>query len=718
MGNKRGKISDIAWVRRLISAFWRYPDRLLAIKATLAMAILSVPLILTGKPFFGLTLALGALAGALAETDDHPRGRIKALFLTVVSFAISTLSVQLLLPWPWIFGIGFVGSTIVFILLGGMGERYRGITFGAILIGIYAMLGAPISPAWYWQPILLPAGALFYGIISLILLYYKPWRLLEEQLARGFTELSHYLEEKAKLFPSDVSTQAEIRNRLALLNVSVVGALEKCKDVLNSYGQEVDRQEVLLPYLQRFMLLQGLHERAASSHEQYDLLSDSAPNREMLEGLGELLRQLSYAARRVAENMLTGIPYYHPVALNWIVSALRNKLDQNPEVYNPSLILLLHNLYRSHLSLQNLNNISESTSIPRLSKDERSLWERVKAQLTIKHPRMRYAIRLSSSFLAGYILFQWLDIEKGAWIMLTSLFVGQPTFSETRRRLFQRVLGTITGVIGGILIVQLLPTTGGQILLLLAAAYLFFFWKNRNYSVAVVFITIFVLCVFNLIANVGVAMMLPRLIDTLIGASLSILSVWLLWPGWQFKRLPGLLSEALKSNASYFHSILAAYAKEDEDDFEYRVARRNAHKADNELALSWQSMRLEPRRVQHFLDHAFTLTYLNHALLSYLSALGAHRDTHQLSLTPGNEIAGNIENALLEAGAFLAEKDSHSIDFDLQPVLLQLRKQINGSEDVGQRQQLRIIYNITDVSDKLLKELETISNVRAYSGKE
>jgi uncharacterized membrane protein (TIGR01666 family) len=331
---------------------------------------------------------------------------------------------------------------------------------------------------------------------------------------------------------------------------------------------------------------------------------------------------------------------------------------------------------------------------------------------------MRYAIRLSSSFLAGYILFQWLDIEKGAWIMLTSLFVGQPTFSETRRRLFQRVLGTITGVIGGILIVQLLPTTGGQILLLLAAAYLFFFWKNRNYSVAVVFITIFVLCVFNLIANVGVAMMLPRLIDTLIGASLSILSVWLLWPGWQYKRLPGLLSEALTSNARYFHSILTAYGKEDEDDFEYRVARRNAHKADNELALSWQSMRLEPRRVQHFLDHAFTLTYLNHALVSYLSALGAHRDTHQLSLAPGNEIAGNIENALLEAGAFLAEKDSHSIDFDLQPVLLQLRKQINGSEDVGQRQQLRIIYNITDVSDKLLKELETISNVRAYSGKE
>ncbi|HYX09062.1 MAG TPA: FUSC family membrane protein, partial [Bacteroidales bacterium] len=308
MGKKRRQISDVVWVRYLVNAFWRYPDRLLAIKATLAMALVSVPLILAGKPFFGLTLALGALAGALAETDDHPRGRIKALLLTVLSFTISTLSVQLLLPYPWIFGVGFAGSTIVFILLGGMGERYRGITFGAILIGIYAMLGAPISPTWYWQPVLLPAGALFYGVVSLILLYYKPWRLLEEQLARGFIELSHYLEEKAKLFPSDVSTQAEIRNRLALLNINVVGALEKCKDVLNSYGQEVKRQEVLRPYLQRFMLLQGLHERAASSHEQYDVLSDGAANREMLEGLGELLRQLSYAARLVAENMLTGAP--------------------------------------------------------------------------------------------------------------------------------------------------------------------------------------------------------------------------------------------------------------------------------------------------------------------------------------------------------------------------------------------------------------------------
>jgi len=145
------------------------------------MGVLAVPFIIAGKPFFGVTLALGALAGALSETDDHPKGRIKVLFITVFSFFISSFSVGLLNNYPWWLGAGFILSTIVFILIGGIGERYRAITFGSVLVGIYAMLGIEISPAWYWQAVLLPAGALFHGVLTLLLMYRNPWRLLDEQ---------------------------------------------------------------------------------------------------------------------------------------------------------------------------------------------------------------------------------------------------------------------------------------------------------------------------------------------------------------------------------------------------------------------------------------------------------------------------------------------------------------------------------------------------------
>ena len=96
-------LKNKVWFEPMRQTFWRYPDRLMAIKATIAMALLSVPFVLTGNPYFGVTLALGALAGALAETDDHPKGRIKALALTVLSFAISSASVEILRPYPVFF---------------------------------------------------------------------------------------------------------------------------------------------------------------------------------------------------------------------------------------------------------------------------------------------------------------------------------------------------------------------------------------------------------------------------------------------------------------------------------------------------------------------------------------------------------------------------------------------------------------------------------------
>ena len=109
------QLKNRVWYEPLRQTFWRYPDRLMALKATISMALLSVPFVLTGYAYFGITLALGALAGALAETDDHPKGRIKALILTVLSFVVSSASVEILRPVPWLFAIGLAGSTVLFI---------------------------------------------------------------------------------------------------------------------------------------------------------------------------------------------------------------------------------------------------------------------------------------------------------------------------------------------------------------------------------------------------------------------------------------------------------------------------------------------------------------------------------------------------------------------------------------------------------------------------
>ncbi|HPE43537.1 MAG TPA: FUSC family membrane protein [Bacteroidales bacterium] len=690
----------------LRNTFLLYPSRLFALRATISMGVLAVPFIIAGLPFFGITLALGALAGALSETDDHPKGRIKSLSITILSFFVSSFSVGLLNGHPWLLGVGFVLSTIVFILIGGIGERYRAITLGSVLVGIYAMLGIEISPAWYWPSVLLPAGALLHGLLALILIYRNPWRLLDEQMANGFQTLSDYLEKKTLLFPSEKQDQAGINNDLAILNISVVNALERIKDVLNSYGSEMSDEQPLNPYLQRFMLLQSLHERAASTHDRHDKLGNSTEQIEIMEGFGEMLRQLAFASRLVAENMLTGTAYHHPPALEWISKAIEDKLQQMDKQQAQDLILLHHNLYRSHISLKFLDNLEKGTSIPRLKKDERTTLQRLKAQLTFQHPRMRYALRLSFTFALGYILEESLQLDKGQWVMLTSLFVSQITYSDTRRRLVERILGTVTGIVIGALLLQIFTTTTAQVLMMLGSAMAFFLWLKKNYSIAVIFVTTFVLSAFNIISNDGgINIMIPRLVDTLLGATLSFLTIRLLWPGWQYRRISGLISRAMEKNRIYLQAIASEYEKASSDDLGYRIARREAHLADNELALAWNSMRQEPRSKQGLMKNTFTLTYLNHALLSHISALGAHRETNMTAFENIEQIFEGIDSKLKEASLKSTKKED-SLTPDLSSLLITLQEQIKQNEPGLKRQQLRLFYNIAATTSKIIDELK------------
>ncbi|MDE3740696.1 YccS family putative transporter [Maribacter polysaccharolyticus] len=696
------RLKRISWYKYHRDLFLKNPNRLLAFKGTLVIGTLVISMVVLGLPFYGVTLGLGALAGVLSETEDHPKGRLKSMALKTISFAISSFSVELLQPYPILLGLGLSFSTVVFILLGGIGERYRGVTFGALLIGVYTMIGAQISPNWYIQPILLTLGAFIYGAFSYVVLLLKPYSLLNEQLARGFYALSDYFDKKAGLFPSDAQTENEIRTDLALLNIQIVESLDTCKEVLNSYGEAQKNQRQLQPYLHYFMVLQGLHERATSSHERYDLLTANPANGELIGGIRQLLHELAFATKNFAESLLTGDPYKHPMALGWLVDTINGFLQANKQKGSLPLRLLIANITQCHETLEHIDEIHDMESLPKLEKDSRTYFERLRSQLHINHPRLRHALRLSVSFLIGFAVYEYFNIEKGEWIVLTILFVLQPSFSETRKRLLERTIGTLMGVVIGVSIIRLFSFSG-QILLLITSAYLFLIWMKRRYSVGVVFITIFVLCAFNIISNKGVEVMAPRLIDTLIGAFISFIVVRFLWPEWQYKKLPGLLSEVINKNTAYFKVILDEYQNPTTDDLKYRIARREAHRADNALVKVWQNMQFDPQKQQQLNKTAFTLTYLNHALLSYLSALGAHRtdnkdETLQI-LVHENDILNTLEDAF---NWLTAQNDSV-----LEPIekkLNAISTQLLSTNKYTTQMQYVLLYNITLVTLQILEQ--------------
>ena len=139
-----------------------------------------------GEVKLTIPLTLGVVAAALTDLDDRLTGRLRNLAITLVCFFIASASVELLFPWPWLFAAGLTVSTIGFILLGGLGQRYATIAFGALLIAIYTMLGVTLYSHWYLQPLFLLAGAVWYNLLTLSGHLIFPIRPLQDNLARSY----------------------------------------------------------------------------------------------------------------------------------------------------------------------------------------------------------------------------------------------------------------------------------------------------------------------------------------------------------------------------------------------------------------------------------------------------------------------------------------------------------------------------------------------------
>ncbi|WP_342157551.1 FUSC family protein, partial [Proteus mirabilis] len=73
---------------------------------------------------------------------------------------------------------------------------------------------------------------------------------------------------------------------------------------------------------------------------------------------------------------------------------------------------------------------------------------------------------------------------------LTSLFVGQPNYNATRRRLTLRDSGTIIGNLIGFPILYIVPSIEGQLVLIDVKGTLFYAFRTVQYAHATLFITL------------------------------------------------------------------------------------------------------------------------------------------------------------------------------------------------------------------------------------
>ncbi|WP_156823134.1 YccS family putative transporter [Providencia sneebia] len=688
-----------------------------------------IPWLLGQEPKVTIPLTLGMVAAALTDLDDRLTGRLKNLLITLLCFFIASVSIELLFPHPVLFFFGLAISTVSFILLGALGQRYATIAFGALLIAIYTMLGVPIFDTWYQQPTLLLISAIWYNLLTLIGHILFPVRPLQDAITQCYQQLAAYLDAKANLFDPDLDDDyAQSIYDLALVNSTLVTTMNQAKISLLSRLKGDRGQKGTRISLQYYFVAQDIHERASSSHIQYQQLSRTLRHSDILFRFQRLLTMQARACQQVAQSVLWQKPYQHSArferTFSYIESSLQLLKKNVPETHEvKALYSLLNNLKGIDIQLKGLSleqsaRQQNSKQIEQLSDDSlsgiRDIFSRVKHHLTPKSPLFRHAVRMSILLCVGYLIIQLFNLERGYWILLTSLFVCQPNYNATKRRLALRIIGTIVGILIGLPLLNFIPSMEGQLTLIVISGLLFFVFRSSQYAQATLFITLLVLFCFNLLGE-GFEVALPRIIDTLIGCFIAFLAVSFIWPDWKFRQLPQVVHKTMNSNCRYLDAIFQQYSQGKDNSLEYRVARRDAHNNDAEFASIVSNMASDPKSYQVTQEQAFRLLCLNHTLLSYISALGAHREkiTDVDVLTILNDAINYIENAIQFVPTKTNGDNEESKSDQLRNSIMQRIDNISANDDEKTAlimEQTRLLLDLIPEINGMIKQINISTN--------
>lgn len=639
-----------------------------SVRITLALVGTMALCLLLDQTAAMIPLLLGVIASALAETDDNWRGRLCAQLTTLLCFALIIVAVQFSLAHPAQLMLVLVAAAFLLTLLGALGERYRAMAAATLIMSLYAALA--IAPQAgrslaQGQEILLLSGAAWYGLISVVWAASFPMLPVEQDLARLYDALGRYLDLKSKMFEPVRGIDLEQRRlALALHNGRVVDALNAAKESLFSRMNPKHPPAWLVASLHQFFVAQDVHERASSSHEHYELLANAFFHSDVLYRCQRVLALLGMDCLALAEAIRRREKWCRDGSSARAIEDLDAAIRHVETAQPPAPGELGRRARRSLRALAgNLGAMGQEIAAVFQNETQRmpadtalqdlqprtlgQFRDRLGAQLTLKSPLMRHAIRLGAALTAGYALMVITGDTYGYWILLTIVFVCQPQYGATLARLTQRIAGTILGLVIGWALLKLFPGTLEQSLFIVAAAVSFFIQRSTRYTWATAGITTFVLLSFNQVGD-GYGLIVPRLLDTLAGSLIAGVAVWLVLPSWHSRGLPHLAAAALRAQSRYFGEIMAQYGVAGkQDNLAYRIARRDAHNADAAFSGALTAAFKEPGYVRRNVESGTCFLVLSHTLLNYLSALGAHRAA-QVERTDDAVSAALCLNAALE----------------------------------------------------------------------
>lgn len=635
--------------------------------------LMTITMVLVGAAFYFLgfdKLIVGVCLGVLLTTFNDVQGSYKHRNIAMyLSIGINSCIIGIVNCIHTQFGllIVFIGITSFLLsMLMVYGARASFLLLSSLLALVLSLVRFYEGSAILIYIGVYALGGLVYILVSNVYHSITKKRQAKERLGELAGLTSDYFKIIVRIARKEISEE-EIQVHRLDLQQQIALKQEAVRDLLmqktrgNGPSNTRKRQTLILIELIDIMelvisnpnSLLSLDEGALNNKRLYDsklkvledvsqrlihatkVLLDNKPSKS--KSSSEYLKEVRTQINNYIEEV--GLPKVRPVAmqlrnyhhylerLTQKISSLERLVDRS---YQETTILSVTNERNQFLTRENYS--------PR----------RLKSHLSLKSPIFRHALRLSIAMIAGYAIGTYFDVKNAYWILLTTVVIMRPSFGLTKSRSFQRVMGTLLGVAIAVIIVYFFNSKTLFLLLAIVSNVFAFALFARNYLAAATAVTLNVIFVFSLLQPDVWNVIQYRVIDTSIGAAISLGVSYIIFPFWEYKAFPSMFGSALEANKNYLLEIGKFYMNH-QSDVDLRLARKEALLQAANLNAALQRLAQDPKSKQKDYDNHYRLITLNDTMLATLASMGTFFRNHHATdssdpiVKMTNALAGQVD---------------------------------------------------------------------------
>jgi uncharacterized membrane protein YccC len=215
-----------------------------------------------------------------------------------------------------------------------------------------------------------------------------------------------------------------------------------------------------------------------------------------------------------------------------------------------------------------------------------------------------------------------LPVGHSYWILLTIIVILKPAYSLTKKRNYERLVGTILGAAVGMLLLYFIHDNQVLFIIMLVLMIGTYSLLRTNYMISVIFMTPYILLLFHLLSNANFqTIIIDRVTDTAIASVIAFLANLILLPAWEQEQVSNYMLDAIRSNKKYFTAIAGAFTGNPADNTLYKVSRKDAFVALANLSDAFTRMLSEPKSKQKNSTKLHQFVVLNHMLTSHIATL-------------------------------------------------------------------------------------------------